>query len=287
MNPYKKVLQNNLPKLFNLYNLDPCSSTYGYGDRLYWGWKVSDFANATLQGGVHALAIAIKMGLIENIEFALEVIDSAIMAIARIRSKNGSLVEAYPNEHSFCVTALVAFDVLSAIRYLGTRITEEQKKEYLSIIRPLIHFITYNSEEHAVISNHLTTGVAAIELWNTLTGEASERGKEFLAIIYKHQSREGWYREYDGADPGYQTLCTYYLSCAYEITQDQELLESLIKSGSFLKYFVHPDSTIGGLYGSRNTEVYFPAGIIALSPASDDFALIATLLHRGILNGNH
>ena len=80
MNTYKRVLRDNLPKLFSLYNLDPYSSTYGYGDRLYWGWKVSDFANATMQGGVHALAIAIKLGLIGNIEFTLEVIDSAIKA---------------------------------------------------------------------------------------------------------------------------------------------------------------------------------------------------------------
>jgi len=248
---------------------------------------VSDFVNATMQGGVHALAIAIKLGIIGNIEFTLEVIDSAIRATARIKSKKGSLLEAYPNEHSFCATALVAFDVLSAIRHLGSYLIEKQKNEYLSIIRPLIHFITYNNEEHAIISNHLSTGFAAIELWNTLTGEASKRGKELLSIIYEHQSKEGWYREYDGADPGYQTLCTYYLSCAYEITKDEDLLESLIKSGSFLKYFVQPDGTIGGLYGSRNTEVYYPAGIIGLSPISDEFALIATLLHKGILNGNH
>jgi hypothetical protein len=287
MNQYKKILQDNLPKLFALYNLDPCSSTYGYGDRLYWGWKVSDFANATMQGGVHALSIAIRLGLIENIGFALEVIDSAIMAVARMRYRNGSLAEAYPNEHSFCVTALVAFDVLSAIRHLGTNITEERKKKYLDVIRPLIHFITYNNEKHAIISNHLATGVAAIELWNMLTGEDAGRGEEFLSIIYRHQSREGWYREYDGADPGYQTLCTYYLFCIHEITKDKELLESLIRSGSFLKYFVHPDNTMGGLYGSRNTEVYYPAGIIALSPVSDDFALIASLLHRGISDGNH
>jgi len=287
MNPYKKVLQDNLPKLFSLYNLDRCSSTYGYGDRLYWGWKVSDFANATMQGGVHAIAIAVKLGLIGNIEFVLEVIDSAVKAIAKIRSKNGSLQEAYPNEHSFCVTSLVAFDVLSAIRHLGAYILEKQKKEYLDIIRPLIHFITYNNEEHAIISNHLSTGFAAIELWNMLTGETSDRGKELLSIVYKHQSKEGWYREYDGADPGYQTLCTYYLFCAYEITKDKDLLESLKKSGSFLKYFVLPDSTIGGLYGSRNTEVYYPAGIIGLSTISDDFALMATLLHKGILSGDH
>lgn len=287
MNPYKKILQDNLPRLFSLYNLDTGSSTCGYGDRLYWGWKISDFANGTMQGGVHALSIAMKLGLVDNKEFALEVIDSAIRTIDRIRAKNGSLVEAYPNEHSFCVTALVAFDVLSAIGHLDGLTTPEQNEEYLNIVKPLIDFITCNDEKHSIISNHLATAVAAIELWNILTGEKSGRDKELLDIIYRHQSEEGWFMEYEGADPGYQTLCTYYLSCAYEITKDEKLLESLERSGSFLKYFVHPDGTIGGLYGSRNTEVYYPGGMVALAPLSDDFAMIASRLHNGVLKECH
>lgn len=270
-----------------MYNLDAGSSTCGYGDRLYWGWKISDFANGTMQGGIHALSIAMKLGLVDNKEFALEVIDSAIRAVARIRAKNGSLVEAYPNEHSFCVTALVAFDVLSAIGHLDGLTTPEQNEEYLNIVKPLIDFITCNDEKHSIISNHLAAGVAAIELWNTLAGEKSGRGKELLEIIYRHQSEEGWYMEYEGADPGYQTLCTYYLSCAYEITKDEKLLESLVKSGTFMKHFVHPDGTIGGLYGSRNTEVYYPGGMVALSSISEEFALVAALLHKGVLDGNH
>jgi len=287
MNPYKDILKNNLPKLFSLYNQDSCSQTHGFGDRLHWGWKISDFPNGTMQGGVHALSIAVKLGLIENVPFVLKMIDSAIKAIPKIRAANGSLVEAYPNEHSFCVTALVVFDVLSAVRHLEAQINAKQKKEYLNIVRPLIRFISDNDEKHAIISNHLATGVAAIELWNKLTGETSQRGKELLTIIYQHQSKEGWYREYEGADPGYQTLCTYYLFGVYEVTADEELLDSLKKSVSFLKYFAHPDGTIGGLYGSRNTEVYYPGGLIALATCSDDFTLVARSLHKGVLQGNH
>jgi len=127
----------------------------------------------------------------------------------------------------------------------------------------------------------LAAAAAACLLWTKLTGEKLNRGQEILDIIYKHQSKEGWYREYEGADPGYQTLCTYYLFCIYEITKDERLLRSLEKSASFLKYFIHPDGTIGGLYGSRNTEVYYPAGIIGLAHVIDDFALISSLLQKG------
>ncbi|WP_141047382.1 hypothetical protein [Aliarcobacter cryaerophilus] len=286
MNTYKHILKQNIQKLLNLYNTDKFSATYGYADREFWGWKTKDFTNATLQGGIHSLAIFLKLGLFEkNQEIAiLEIIDSSILAIEKIKDKNGSLVEAYPSENSFCVTALVAFDILSAINYLDDRLDKNIKQKYFSVVQPLINFITKNGEEHAIISNHLATGVAAIVLWNHLTGDNNQRDKELLQIIYDHQSAEGWYREYEGADPGYQTLCTYYLSCAYEITKDKMLLESLKISANFLSHFIHPDGTIGGLYGSRNTEVFYPAGIVALSGEIEEFALMAKYLEP---NGQH
>jgi hypothetical protein len=287
VNIYKEILRQNLPRLLSLYNLDACSATYGFGDRLYWGWKIADFANGTMQGGVHALAIALKLGLLEDEAFTLNLIDAAIKAIPRIQARNGSMSEAYPGENSFCVTALVAFDVLSAIRLLDHRLEKRQRLDYLQIIRPLIKFITLHDEEHAVISNHLATAAAAITLWSEQSGEDSRRNLELLDRIFKHQSEEGWFQEYEGADPGYQTLCTYYLFCIYQLTGDEQLLERLKKSATFLKYYVHPDLTIGGLYGSRNTDVYYPAGIVGLAPCIDDFAFIADSLQKGIGDGRH
>jgi len=271
----------------SLYNLDPCSVTYGYGDRLYWGWKIADFANGTMQGGVHALAIALRLGLMEDEAFNLKLIDAVIRAISRIQAPNGSMAEAYPGENSFCVTALVAFDVLSAIRLLDHRLEQPQRLEYLEILRPLIRFLSAHDEGHAVISNHLATAAAAITLWREQSGEVTQRNSELLERVYSFQSEEGWFREYEGADPGYQTLCTYYLFHIWSITQDEDLLVRLNQSAEFLKYFVHPDGTIGGLYGSRNTEVYYPGGVVGLASCSDKFAAVANNLEQGIHNGNH
>jgi len=280
MNTYKQILKQNIYKLLSLYNTDKFSSTYGYGDREFWGWKTKDFTNATLQGGVHSLAIALKLNLFEKKEqkVIFDIVDSAILAIETIRDKNGSVTEAYPRENSFCVTALVAFDVLSAINYLENDLERSAKEKYLRIINPLIAFITKYGEEHAIISNHLATGVAAIVLWNHLTKDHNTRDQELLQIIYDYQSDEGWYKEYEGADPGYQTLCTYYLSSAYEITKDKKLFESLKRSAKFLSYFIHPDGTVGGLYGSRNTEVYYPAGLVSRSNEIEEFAMMAKYL---------
>ena len=287
-NIYLEILTANKAKLVNLFNRDEMSVTKGYGDRLHWGWKVSDFSNGTMQGGVHAMAHMLNLGVFEGEEDkVLELISSSILAIEKIAKKNGSMEEAYPRENSFCVTALVAFDALWAIDLLGEKLAPSIKRNALEVLKPLVKFITQNGEEHAIISNHLATGVAAIFKWNKLTGAESNRGIELLDIIYKHQSEEGWYKEYEGADPGYQTLCTYYLACAYEDSKDERLLNSLQSSGEFLKYFVHPDGTIGGNYGSRNTEVFYPGGVVILSKYLEVFNSIRTALEEGITNNKN
>ena len=80
-----------------------------------------------------------------------------------------------------------------------------------------------------------------------------------------HQSEEGWFKEYNGADPGYQSLCMYYMADIHIQRPDLKLLKALQKSIQFLCYFAHPDGSFGGVYGSRCTRFYYPAGILALS----------------------
>ncbi|MCB0685099.1 MAG: hypothetical protein H6561_22775 [Lewinellaceae bacterium] len=265
MNSYQDVLKANLPRLINLYEQNPASAYTGIGDRMHVGWKMQDFANGTYQGGVHALAIAIKLNLVSNADAILNLIDQIIRGISVIMHSDGSLDEAYPSERSFCVTALAAFDALSALHLLEDRVLEKDRDEYLAIIHPLIGHLENNDEHHAIISNHLATAVAAIVLWNKHSDEQCTRYRYFLDRIYKHQSEEGWFMEYEGADPGYQTLCTYYLAAAQEHLQDETLAAALDRSIRFLSYFIHPDGSIGGLYGSRNTEVFYPGGLMYLS----------------------
>lgn len=287
MNMYKQILERNIPRLLNTINLDSFSDAYGNADREYWAWKIKDFSNGSALGAIHSLAIAYKLGIFPNKDLLLKIIDACIENIGKTATKKGSLEEAFPNEHSFCVTALVAFDALSAIHFLKDDLAEEDKKKYFTVISPLISFISKYDEEHAIISNHIATAVAAVVLWNHLTEDSNPRDKELLANIYKHQSPEGWYREYEGADPGYQTLCVYYLTAAFEISGDEKLKESLLKSFDYLHYFVHPDHSIGGLYGSRNTEVYYPAGLAFMASQSSMIAAIEAHLGLGIEKGMH
>jgi len=274
-------LRRNIPKLMNLFNLNGFSSTYGYADRDYWAWKVKDFSNATMQGVIHTLAIAYKHNIVSDKELLLKIIDASFVATKKMARKNGSLEEAFPYENSFCVTALVAFDLLSTIEIIHKEISAEKKHLYLTTIEPFIAFISKHDETHAIISNHLATAVAAILLWNKLTNSKNERYKTLLEIIYQNQSAEGWYKEYDAADPGYQTLCIYYLAAAYKNFNDSTLLNSIHRSFDFLQFFVHPDNTIGGLYGSRNTEVFYPGGIAFFSEHNP----IANAMYNKLLQG--
>src|SRR5262249_18504338 len=142
-----------------------------------------------------------------------ERIDEMVMATRSITARDGSLVEAFPNEKSFCVTALVAFDILFAAEHLASHVESARLAAWRETAAPLIDFIVRNNETHAVISNHLATGVAALTRWTGPGLSATEkRARELLGIILEHQSQEGWYCEYGAADPGYETLGLYYLA---------------------------------------------------------------------------
>lgn len=279
---YKDILKYNQLKLINIFNLDKLSSKIGIGDRKYWAWKTVDFPNATFQSGVNALAVSIKLNIAIDKDFYLKIIDHAIKAIPNIANKNYSLNEAFPNESSYCITALVAYDTLYCIDLLKDEMGEEKIKVYFSIIEPLINYLIKKKEEHAIISNHLATSAAALFLWEELTGKQKNAYKNILEIIFKNQSSEGWYMEYEGPDHGYQTLCVHYLSTIYSKTQDETLRLSLKKSFNFLYHFIHPDGTIGGLYGSRNTEVVYPGGLSVLNNISDTAFFCWSALNDGI-----
>jgi hypothetical protein len=120
-----------------------------------------------------------------------------------------------------------------------------------------------------------------------LTGEAASeaRARELLVRILHHQSGEGWFLEYEGADPGYQSLCTYYLADVHRLRPEWGLAEPLERSLRFLWHFAHPDGSFGGLYGSRCTRFYYPAGSEALASELPEAAALASYMTESIASG--
>jgi hypothetical protein len=288
-NPYSEALQWNLPRVLALFDSDKTSISYGQGDRYHWAWGLIDFGNGTFQGVAHGISRLWKHKLWPYNtpkELFIERIDSLFTGAENLMRKDGSLEEAFPNEGSFCVTALAAFDLLCTISLLGDDIDEAIEQRWLKIVEPMIAFLIKSDETHSIISNHLATAVAALTRWHQYTqDQASEcRAEELLERILIHQSSEGWFKEYEGADPGYQSLCIYYLADAHKNRPDWKLLEPLRRSIQFIWYFAHPDGSFGGTYGSRCTRFYYPAGVLSLVDQIPEAKALAAGMGESISN---
>jgi hypothetical protein len=222
---------------------------------------------------------------------APEAIDRRIAACfigaQRLCRPNGSMEEAFPYESSFCVTALVAYDLLTSIEVQGELLNPQERNRRLQIVAPLIHFLHQVDEHHAFISNHLATAAVALYKWHALTQDGGEqRGRLILDRILQHQSAEGWYEEYGGADPGYQSLCTYYLADLHRLRPDLDLGPSLHRSLRFVWHFAHPDGSFGGVYGSRHTRFFYPAGIEYLAAECLEANVLAAFMRCSVVNQN-
>jgi len=279
--PYLSQAHGALGRLLALFDADPVRPTRGLGDRLRWAWRLADYASGIPQGAAHGLARlvaarALPEGLSETRILAR--VENMIDATRRLARRDGSLEESFPLEGSFCVTALVAFDLLSAADAL-----EGLRERVVETVRPMVRFLCREDETHGVISNHLATASAALYRWHALTGEGVEaRGRLFLDRVLAHQSREGWLREYESADPGYQSLCTCFLADLHRLRPDLGLAEPLARSLRFLQHFAHPDGSFGGIYGSRNTRLFWPAGVELLAPEIPEAAALARAMRASV-----
>jgi hypothetical protein len=78
----------------------------------------------------------------------------------------------------------------------------------------------------------------------------------------------------------------YYLAQIYQIERSDRLQNALDKSLQFLQFFIHPDGTFGGEYGSRRTEIYYPGGIALLSLEFPIAASMHAFMKESISSGN-
>ena len=267
-------------RLLSEINRDPATPTCGCFDRRFWAWKTIDFPEATFQRSLSALAWLMGQPESEpSRAFYADIIRKGLLYTCRIQHKSGSFDQAYPYEESYGATAFLLPDLLDA--YLPARETcaATEQIQIEAMLAKAAAFLFKHAELHGTISNHLAGAALAMLKAANFLGKTdyAQKSREIVDFILSRQSPEGWYVEYGGADPGYQTLCMYYLAQIYQIEPDERLRDSLQSSLEFLQYFIHPDGTFGGEYGSRRTEIYYPGGIALLS---DAFPLAAAMTER-------
>ena len=288
---YKEIIFNSVPRLLSLLDRDSSSQTYGSFDRQHWAWANKDFVNADFQRGVYILAILFTeefpWNKYYNNENVLKWISAGFDYWAKIQHKNGSFDQWYPQEGSVGTTGFTLCALSEAFVLIQEKIPGEQKERLLVAFDKAANFICRHRETHGLISNHLAgMALALLNASNILNNNKYlKESNKLLQRIFEGQSAEGWYSEYNGADPGYETLGIAYLAKYWKKTQDPQLFLSLKRSMDYLVHFVHPDGTLGGEYGSRSTELYYPSGIETLKPALPQAEYIADKMIVGIREG--
>lgn len=263
-------------------NRDKYSLSYGCFDRRYWGWKMTDYPESTFQRNVYPLSLFLRKAREEErkAEIAVfsESVKSGIEFALAIQHADGSFDQAFPNEHSFGATAFLIHPLLNAYKTVQNEYSESQKNRIESGLFRAVDFLCNNKETHGRITNHLAG--AALSLLEGFEFFNEPRFKKHFdsltELIFSLQSPEGWFMEYEGADPGYQTLCLYYLTQVYRRKPDEKMRDALGKVIDFISWFAHPDGTFGGEYGSRRTSVFYPGGVALLA---GEFSMAERLLY--------
>ena len=284
--PYRALAFSEVWRLISLIDRNPHSPTRGSLSRTHWAWKFEDFPFPRVQEGVYALCRFYDLddegNPLFNSHDVAQWIEWGFEYWVSRQHANGAFDEAYPNEQCLAATAFTTF-------YLGSAYLIWQERLPLALRERLERcfiragaWLCRNDETHGLLSNHLAVTVAALAIVERICGrlEFGARARYFLERIFLHQSVEGWMQEYDGADIGYGTHGFFYLAVYWQMTGCAQTLAALSHFAEFLKYFIHPDGTIGGEYSSRNTEFFYPAGFEILATQCPHCRAIAVFMRQ-------
>ena len=275
-------------RLLSQLNRDPATPTYGCFDRRYWAWKLVDFPEATFQRNIHPLCWFMEQPEAAGSDNLVEFIKAGLLYAIDIQHKDGSFDQAYPNEHSYGATAFLLPDLITVYQKIKEGFLPDKRILVENRLIRSADFLYKSAELHGFIANHLAGAALALLKSSQLFGgkKYKSASNNLVDRIIESQSDEGWFQEYNGADPGYQTLCMYYLAQIFKIEHSEKLRNALERSLRFLQFFIHPDGTFGGEYGSRRTEIYYPGGIAILSQEFPAAAEMNTIMKESIRTGD-
>jgi hypothetical protein len=288
---YAPTITGEAPRVLSLMDRETLSPTLGCCDRTYWAWKFVDFPGARFQEAVCTLAFLYATPLSDRTYYRsarlLEWIGHGLEFWSRIQHPDGSFDEAYPFERSLAATAFTSFYVGETLEFVGRDLPTSTMARTQKAMERAGTWLCTNDETHGFLSNHLAAAAAALHHIFRVTGDRrhEQRSQYFIEKILRRQSSEGWYDEYGGADPGYQTHGSFYLARCWQLSGDERLASSLERAARFLAHWVHADGSLGGEYASRNTQTYYPAAFEMLAHRDSTSAWIAETMRPSLTTG--
>jgi hypothetical protein len=286
----QRLLLDSLPRTLALLDKNPYSKTFGSFDRKFWHYKIIDFSSGMQQELILPLAYVWSTSFDRNQYYQCDRIRQYIQGVFRYHGRmchaDGSLDDYFPHERAFGATAYALVALTEAALRTGLHTDAD-----LASFERSGHFIaTYR--EAGKLSNHLAIAVAALHNLHRLTRKESWKhcATRLADTLLHEQHSEGWFPEYEGCDPGYQTVTIEFLARAVQSGFEHPLLASALDAAvDFLRHFVHPDGSLGGEYGSRNTYNFYPGGFAILAPNSAAAREILFAFFKGFETGaaNH
>ncbi|MCK4532852.1 hypothetical protein KAU39_03620 [bacterium] len=286
----REKIITNIPRLLSLLDRNKFSPTYGCFDRSYWHYKVVDFPAATYQQGVLVLALLYKNQFSENLYYKnnkiLDYISAGMLFWANIQNKDGSFNEWYPNERSFVATAFTSYALSEAYLILKDEFSNKDKLKDIveNALKKTGKWLLEKDDKN--VFNHTAGAIAGLYNIYLITGENrfKSAAEDKVKLISEYQNEEGWFYEYGGADIGYLTVSLDYLAKYFQKSNDLKIKEILKKALDFMGFFVHPDGTMGGEYGSRNTKYILPHGLTILAGQFEAAGYILSKFHQSLEN---
>jgi hypothetical protein len=280
------------PRLLSALDREPHSATRGSFDREHWGWKFRDWPRGMLQNSIFPVAMLWRHPLpgspYAGSPRVLEWVQLAMQTMMARQRPNGAVDAFAPNDQDPGVSLMAVYNITEALRIVRAHVSGELADQVAAMTRRACDFAFDRDESHGFVSNHWALFALAYQNAGSILDDArlTARGDEIIDRIRAEQSPEGWYREYEGPDPGYESLGIYYLAKYWTRAPSDRLLDSLTRSVAFYSHFVHPDGGVGGVYGSRHTSLYFPGGFELLADRVPMAHAIASFMAEHLGRGN-
>jgi hypothetical protein len=286
-NYYAHAALAQIPRLLGAVDRNPFHETYGCFDRQFWHYRTASFPSEMYQEAVLPLALVFATPLPGNRwQGEPRLKDLAIAALrftARTGRPDGSCDDYYPYERAL---GAAVFSLQAAAR--ACQILAVDDAQILAWLRRRAGWIAQHDETGRLANHH---GLAALGLARVgqITGDPRfiQAAQARLRLVLSWQSAEGWFEEYGGADPGYQTVTIDALAKLRRLTGDARLDEPLQRAVEFSRLFLHPDASYGGEYGSRGTHHFYPHGFELLAPDHAAAADLADGFLAALAAGKH
>jgi hypothetical protein len=276
-----------VPRHLGQLDREPWSRTYGSFDRDHWSWKFRDFPIGVLQwAGMLPLAWLWRLDLPDNSwrgsPAMLQWTRAALQRLLARQHRNGAFDSVGPYTQDMGASLAACYYMGATAEALGDALPPDEQDQMRDAMRRAVAFSRHASEDYAFISNHhalFALGLVTAATWCERP-QFREQADAMLQDIFAHQSADGFYAEYGGNDPGYESLGIDFLARIWTRTGDARLLDSLRKAVAYYAWTVHLDGSLGGALGSRHSRLWFPAGFERLAPQIPEAASVAAFMRE-------